>query len=385
MKRKLQVFLATLMVLLMFGGCFTTYAEEKEGSIYLNLHTSTKPETHAVDGELMLYQVADMNIATGDIIVKEDFAECQIDDYAASDSADLFYNCVKEKNLTGTAISVSAEGNVVFSGLSDGIYLITQSVPSTGYNDINPFLVSVPRVEDEALVYDVNANPKVTINNETADAELFIQKSSDKDVYIVGDTAYYQLDITSVKENTIAKQVVITDKLDDENAGIMADTIHIKDKNDNEIENATINANDFGFTIFTNTDLSYGEKITVTYEVDLSNTSLATKEVTNIATVYSENAEEVQDDHKINIEEFDDQNNNNDDNNSSDNNENNHYTPTKDNGNGGGSSSPGNSSGSSTGAARTGDNRPLTFISLIACAAIIVGAFGYVISRRKRA
>ena len=56
---------------------------------------------------------------------------------------------------------VDGNGKAIFSDLEIGLYLIAQDEPAEGYLAVNPFLVTVPMVEGESYIYDVDASPKV--------------------------------------------------------------------------------------------------------------------------------------------------------------------------------------------------------------------------------
>ncbi len=53
------------------------------------------------------------------------------------------------------------DGKAVFPDLTAGLYLVTQEDAGEGFSPISPFLISLPRWENEAYVYDLVAQPKV--------------------------------------------------------------------------------------------------------------------------------------------------------------------------------------------------------------------------------
>ena len=77
---------------------------------------------------------------------------------------------VERDHLAGTSRTTDSQGNVSFSGLSHGIYLVRQ-IGATGhakaYHPVEPYLVVVPgieRVNDEnKWKYDVTLEPKVAL------------------------------------------------------------------------------------------------------------------------------------------------------------------------------------------------------------------------------
>ena len=81
----------------------------------------------------------------------------------------------KQVPLYRNSQELDEKGNVTFTGLDVGLYLvvhakkveITLSDKSTVTYTINPFLVSIPQKEDGKLIYDVATNPKVAPEKET--------------------------------------------------------------------------------------------------------------------------------------------------------------------------------------------------------------------------
>jgi len=69
---------------------------------------------------------------------------------------------VKEKSLPGITVPIP-EGKAVFTDLQMGLYLVTQEAACEGFSPINPFLISLPRWENDRYVYDLTAQPKVSL------------------------------------------------------------------------------------------------------------------------------------------------------------------------------------------------------------------------------
>ena len=125
-----------------------------------------------------LYKVADVVVDNGfHFVYRDKFAEA--DDSLSEDadlSAELAAKLAKLADSRGISPLVSSatpdgSGVVSFDGLEVGLYLVVQT--GTGKGDeaytIDPFLVTIPlKGSDGALIYDVDATPKVGIKpNET--------------------------------------------------------------------------------------------------------------------------------------------------------------------------------------------------------------------------
>ena len=67
----------------------------------------------------------------------------------------------KEKALPCITAPIQ-DGKAVFADLETGLYLVIQEEASQGLSPINPFLISLPRWEDNRYVYDLVAQPKVS-------------------------------------------------------------------------------------------------------------------------------------------------------------------------------------------------------------------------------
>lgn len=86
----------------------------------------------------------------------------------------------KTKDAEGIRVAVDENGKVVFSDLTLGLYLIVQDTPAEGFDPVRSFLVTVPMRDGDKLVYDVNANPKVSIAYKKCTLELPVEKTIEK-------------------------------------------------------------------------------------------------------------------------------------------------------------------------------------------------------------
>ena len=64
------------------------------------------------------------------------------------------------QNAQAVTKTVNDSGIAVFGDLKAGLYLIVQKQAAEGYDAIQPFLVTVPIMENGQYVYDVDAHPK---------------------------------------------------------------------------------------------------------------------------------------------------------------------------------------------------------------------------------
>lgn len=111
---------------------------------------------------------------------------------------------------------------------------------------------------------------------------LDIEKTSNKAHYAVGETGSYTLTVTQKKQGAVSKNVVVTDSLQKTGAVIVKDSIQVT-KDGQTLKDAKVEHNDTEILVHTNTDLSHGQKIQVTYKVSFKKPSLAGTSVKNVA------------------------------------------------------------------------------------------------------
>lgn len=119
-------------------------------------------------GSLTLYRVGEVSEDGGNysFIPTGDFADCG---YAFSDvesaalARALANYAAGLTNPAKTTLAIGSDGAVAFEDLELGLYLLVQQTAAEGYNAAAPFLVTVPRFENGAFVYEVDASPKVEL------------------------------------------------------------------------------------------------------------------------------------------------------------------------------------------------------------------------------
>lgn len=164
-KRFLAVTMATLCAATM---AVSAYAAEEwidlnaKGSVTVTMK-DTEDKTIA-GGEVTIYKVANIAEDDGDLSYSYTnyFEDCGIElgDLEKSDLAEQL-----SAKINGSAVyvtqTVGDDGETTFQDLSLGLYLVKQTKAASGYNVIEPFLVSVPTYEDDVFTYNVDAYPKM--------------------------------------------------------------------------------------------------------------------------------------------------------------------------------------------------------------------------------
>lgn len=166
MKRKmLLVLIAFIFLCLSPCDAFGLPATDdgRLGSITLELACEDAPVS---GGTMALYYLGLIEQAEdGDFVVipTEDFT--MLSGVSVGELAPQFAQkleqYITENALTGDLRVVDADGCVTFPDLKAGLYFVMQPVAAEGFERMNPFLITVPLRQDDALIFDIVAHPKV--------------------------------------------------------------------------------------------------------------------------------------------------------------------------------------------------------------------------------
>ncbi len=169
---KLNARIALLLVcVLALLPCAAAYAAhpvpdlERTGSVTVAMRVGEQP---VPGGSLALYRVGQVAQDDGNFswTATEPFAPGGFDytDLQLPGLPAALDAWAADNDLAPHAVlSVNAQGQAVFENLPLGLYLVTQPTPAPGYNAITPFLVTVPYLEGDTYIYDVNAGPKTQL------------------------------------------------------------------------------------------------------------------------------------------------------------------------------------------------------------------------------
>ena len=125
-------------------------------------------------GELTLYRVGEVSeddgnytfVPTGEFVRwGSDFGTLASAEQTAQTAHSLRYFALRN-GITGTTKGIGTDGKVTFSNLEQGLYLLVQTRPATGFSRVNPFLVSIPYEQDGEYLYDVDAQAKTELEQE---------------------------------------------------------------------------------------------------------------------------------------------------------------------------------------------------------------------------
>lgn len=166
MGRKMIAVLAIIWILCMMP--MTAFAEELDfdrvGSISVTLMDQDR-KTPITGAELSLYYVAKVSLNSKNNLsynFADAFKDCgfTLDDPALIAKLDAF---VQNHSVSAEKLATDARGEVKFTNLPLGLYLVKQTNTVEDYAPCTSFLVTVPNISEGVYVYDVNASPKTDV------------------------------------------------------------------------------------------------------------------------------------------------------------------------------------------------------------------------------
>ena len=161
--------LTMCMILLLVITCMTTasaegFDPERTGSIRVTL-TSQDEKTPIADAVLRVYYVATVSVnEDGNLryTYTPAFAQTGIamDDPELAAKLDAY---LAGNEVEAATLLTDAEGTAELTDLPLGLYFIRQTNTVEGFAPCTPFLVTVPIVNGDDYVYEVNASPKTEV------------------------------------------------------------------------------------------------------------------------------------------------------------------------------------------------------------------------------
>lgn len=136
---------------------------DRSGSIDITIRYDGHPVS---SGELTLHRVGDIKEENGDysFVLTEEFASSGVtlENPQQPEIAKKLSNYATQQGIAGKTGKISASGSITFDQLKPGLYLLTQSKAATGFEKLNPFLVSLPMRGTNGYTYHVDASPKIS-------------------------------------------------------------------------------------------------------------------------------------------------------------------------------------------------------------------------------
>lgn len=173
MKRAILFIISVLMLLSLCNTVAFSHDVPDLGRLGSISVTMRYGGTAVSGGSIAIYRVADVMSDNGDY----DFTPCG--EFASFDGgmtledtdalAFSFAAYIEQHNIMGMIMPIDSDGSVEFNDLEPGLYIIIQTVAANGYNCANPFLVSLPMLEGEEYIYDIDASAKVELTKYSND------------------------------------------------------------------------------------------------------------------------------------------------------------------------------------------------------------------------
>ena len=166
MRRKMITLCVTALLILTWS--FTVFAQDfdlkKTGSVSVTL-TERYDKEPIVGAELSVYYVATVVMdADGKLIYDytKDFKQFNtaIDDASLATKLDAF---VSQHNVPSIKITTNAEGTALCDEIPLGLYFVKQTGVVEGFAPCTSFVVTVPGMNADGYVYEVNASPKTEV------------------------------------------------------------------------------------------------------------------------------------------------------------------------------------------------------------------------------
>ncbi|MDO5785627.1 MAG: pilin N-terminal domain-containing protein [Eubacteriales bacterium] len=169
-RKRLVALLAAAVLLCTIGATAFAYDVpdmSKKGCIQI---TMKQGKTVVPGGNLTLYRVGSVYADNGNYSFQltGNFKDCgeSLKDVQSAALAKKLAQYAAKNKIAGTTKDIGKDGKITFDNLELGLYLMVQDKAANGYNKAEPFLVTVPMLENGKYVYDVNASPKVEVEKE---------------------------------------------------------------------------------------------------------------------------------------------------------------------------------------------------------------------------
>lgn len=167
-----------LLALMMFASLsLTAYAHDyvQMDRTDCSIHVVVRYQDDPIDsGTLTAMKVGYVDEDDGNYFFRQVFTDTLLEDVQTAEAVETlleFYDEYEDDyNFQEQTVEIQ-EGVGKFENLSTGLYLIVQEKASNGYSKLNPFLVSVPYMQDGQYQYHVTANMKSELEQEPKPTE----------------------------------------------------------------------------------------------------------------------------------------------------------------------------------------------------------------------
>lgn len=165
--KKITVLMLTMLMLLAAGSTVSALDlpdPDRSGSVSVKMEYDGQTVS---GGSMALYRVGDVSVEDGNysFILNASFADSQVslEDIQSDQAAKDLAAYAEENGISAETKRIGSDGTVTFRNQKAGLYLMVQTEAADGFLPADPFLVSVPVSEDGVYLYDVDASPKMEL------------------------------------------------------------------------------------------------------------------------------------------------------------------------------------------------------------------------------
>lgn len=147
-------------------------AEDIDDTRLGSIEITVKYENTALtDGTITLYRICDIckdDSGNYVYVLTEELSSYPISAEQVTDLSALkeLVKHIEKNNIKGMKKEINEQGTVMFENLETGLYLIIQEDHSTGFMPMNPFVISLPMEGNGKYVYDVECEPKSSLQRD---------------------------------------------------------------------------------------------------------------------------------------------------------------------------------------------------------------------------
>lgn len=139
---------------------------DKKGK--LDITFTLKDTDTKIEGiEISLYKIATLsNTSYNYEYIYDSNITCDVslEDLTKSTLTNDINNCITDTTTIEIKTS-NKDGKVTFNNLPLGLYLVKQTNKVDGYSNITPYLVVLPKEQDNKFIYEITSKPKTEIIN----------------------------------------------------------------------------------------------------------------------------------------------------------------------------------------------------------------------------
>ena len=182
----------------------------KLGTISVTLKES-KEDKPIKDANITIYKIATVTEKDNNLFYQyqDKITNCQanINNLLNKELSKYLNKCIENLELSSITKTTNKDGFVKFDNLQLGLYLVKQTNKVEGYSNIDPFLVAIPKEENNIWIYDIKATPKTDIIRLM---DIIVEKKWD---IINSSTRPNEVTIELLKDKEVIDTIILNDEI----------------------------------------------------------------------------------------------------------------------------------------------------------------------------